>query len=131
RDASTRGPAPLNFRTLRVRRSGQRPASGGPSTRRAMSTIAPPRPRRRRRGGAPTPTRPAPLVTYTDDFGIRRELVCVAGAGATRLVIDRLLDGAGDRRLVAHLAADEPPQNAAHVAGAYLAAPRACRLVTP
>ena len=93
-----------------------------------MSTIAPPRPRRRRRGGAPTPTRPAPLVTYTDDFGIRRELVCVAGAGATRLVIDRLLDGAGDRRLVAHLAADEPPQNAAHVAGAYLSHIDALRL---
>jgi hypothetical protein len=96
-----------------------------------MSTIAPPRPRSRRRGGTPTPARPAPLATYADDLGTGRELVCVAGAPGTRLVIDQLLDGTSDRRLLAHLAADEPAENAAHVVAAYLAAPRVCRSLMP
>ena len=94
-----------------------------------MSTIAPPPPRGRREGCTETPSRQAPLATYTDHLGGRRELVCLAGARGTTLVIDRALDGAGDRRLVAHLAADEPAGNAAHVAAAYLAAPRTCRSV--
>jgi len=96
-----------------------------------MSTIAPPRARRRSRGGMATPTRPAPLATYTDDTGASRELTCVAGAEGTRLVIDQPLDGADGRRVVAHLAADEPAENATRVVAAYLADPRVCRSLTP
>lgn len=96
-----------------------------------MSTIVPPRPRSRRRGGTPTLAHPAPLAIYTDDTGASRELACVAGAAGTRLLIDQPLGGADGRRLVAHLAADEPAENAAHVARAYLAAPRVCRSLTP
>ena len=92
-----------------------------------MSTIAPPRPRSRREGCTETPSRQAPLATYTDHLGGRRELVCLAGTGGTTLVIDHALDGAHEPRLVAHLAADEPAENAAHVVAAYLGALRTCR----
>jgi hypothetical protein len=94
-----------------------------------MSTIAPPRQRSRREGCTQTPPRQPPLATYTAVCGGRRELVCLAGAGGTTLVVDRALDGAGERRLVAHLAADEPAANAGHVVAAYLGAPRICRSV--
>jgi hypothetical protein len=76
-----------------------------------MDTIAPPDPRRRHSsvgGSLPAARR---LGVYTDDCGERREIVCLAGAGETMLVVDRTL-GLGDARLVAHLAADEPVDNA-------------------
>ena len=51
-----------------------------------------------------------------------REVVAVAGAGGTTVVVDRLVGG-GDERLVGHLAADEPAANAVVLARAYLADP--------
>jgi hypothetical protein len=95
-----------------------------------MSTLAPSRPRSREHNGTQA-RRQAPLGSYTDAAGTRHELVCVAGAEDTRLVVDQVLGRAHGPRLLAHLAADEPAQNAALVVSAYLAAPRACRSLTP
>ncbi|HEX3873729.1 MAG TPA: hypothetical protein VHW26_06265 [Solirubrobacteraceae bacterium] len=58
------------------------------------------------------------LADYAD-----REVVLLPGADRTRLVVDRLIDGAGDARLVAHLTADEPDINAVVVTDIYLADP--------
>ncbi len=60
-----------------------------------------------------------------------RELVRIAAAAGSTLVIDRRALDAGDPRLVAHLAADEPAGNARIVCACYLAerrAPRPCAL---
>ena len=75
------------------------------------------------------------LGHYTDPNGRPRELVIRPGSGGSALVLDR--DGVthGDRRLVAHLDADEPPENAGFVCRSYLQdAPLGrcrCRPVTP
>jgi hypothetical protein len=61
------------------------------------------------------------LGRYADDRGEPREIVCRAGANGSRLVIDRLAPTRGDQRLVAHLAADEPAENADVVASLYIA----------
>jgi hypothetical protein len=61
------------------------------------------------------------LGGYTDDRGRRHELLAIPAAHATRLVVDRLVSSGADPRLVAHLCADEPPQNAGVVAALYLA----------
>ena len=78
-----------------------------------------------------TPTRPpidagqaprdpaALLADYAD-----REVVLLPGAHGSRLVVDRLVDDAGDPRLVAHLTSDEPDLNAVVVTDIYLADPR-------
>lgn len=60
------------------------------------------------------------LGHYTDPNGRPREVVVRPGSGGSALVLDR--DGVthGDRRLVAHLAADEPPENAGLVCCSYL-----------
>jgi hypothetical protein len=78
-----------------------------------------------RRGRACTrPRQAAPeqslLASYLDEDGRGRELIARRGAGGSTLVIDR--DGAtlGEALLVAHLAADEPPENAAVVCESYL-----------
>jgi hypothetical protein len=60
-----------------------------------------------------------------------REIVLCAGAGGSKLVIDRDAATLGDRRLVAHLSPDEPPGNAALVCSLYLAERRRCRRVEP
>jgi hypothetical protein len=52
-----------------------------------------------------------------------RELVLLAGAGGSRLLIDRRKSDCGDPRLLAHLAADEPDVNADRVRREYLADP--------
>jgi hypothetical protein len=52
--------------------------------------------------------------------GELRELVRVAGAGGSTLVVDRRASDLGDARLVAHLAADEPPRNALIACVMYL-----------
>ena len=64
-----------------------------------------------------------------DQAGTTREVVCLAGAGGSRLVIDRDADTLTDWRLVAHLAADEPPENARTVCELYIADARrgSCR----
>jgi hypothetical protein len=58
------------------------------------------------------------LAGYAD-----REVVLLRGAKGSRLVVDRLVAGAGDPRLVAHLTADEPDINAIVVTDIYLADP--------
>jgi hypothetical protein len=78
----------------------------------------------------PNPDLPNPvslLADYAD-----REVVLIPGALGSRLVVDRLTDGAGDPRLVAHLTADEPDINAVVVTDIYLAdsGRRARRLTT-
>ncbi len=62
------------------------------------------------------------LGTYlAPDTGQTREIVCLPGAGGSRLVNDRDARTLGDSRLVAHLAADEPPENDQIVSEVYLA----------
>jgi hypothetical protein len=74
------------------------------------------------------------LGRYTDRQGQRREIVAQPGLAGSMLVVDRDVPHHGDRRLVAHLAADEPAENAAVVCESYLQdAPRGgsrCRRLT-
>jgi len=74
------------------------------------------------------------LGRYTDRQGRAREVIARPGAAGSVLVVDRDCTTHGDRRLVAHLAADEPAENAALVCSRYLedaAATRClCRLLT-
>jgi hypothetical protein len=60
------------------------------------------------------------LGRYTDWKGRPREIVAQQGSGGSVLVVDRDVTNRADRRLVAHLAADEPVANAALVCGHYL-----------
>ena len=88
-----------------------------------MSTITP-RPARRiaaRRASRPTRQAGEVLGHYTDPRGRARELFCRPGASESTLVVDRLAGTLGDERLVAHLAADEPAENAPIVGSLYLA----------
>ncbi len=73
------------------------------------------------------------LARYTDAEGRLREVLARPGHAGSVLVVDRDAATLGDRRLVAHLAADEPPENAGVVCRAYLRDPRGrrCRPVTP
>jgi len=101
-----------------------------------MSTLTPPQPRTsqqtaRHRDAHRIPSR---LGQYTDHHsGATREIVCLPGAGGSRLVIDRDALKRSDQRLVAHLAPDEPRENAALVCKHYVREPagRWCRRVTP
>jgi hypothetical protein len=72
------------------------------------------------------------LGRYLDTDGRRRQVVALPGARGSVLVVDRDASTLGDRRLVAHLATDEPPENAALVCEHYLSdtAGRWCRRVT-
>jgi hypothetical protein len=72
---------------------------------------------------AATPPDAACLGAYEDDQGRRRTLVARQSAGGGVLVIDQDADTLADRRLVAHLAADEAAVNARIVADLYLADP--------
>jgi len=75
-----------------------------------------------------------PLQRYRALDGCAREVVVLAGSGASTLVVDRAERDAGDPRVVAHLAADEPPINASVVCARYVADRRAsvaCRLPRP
>jgi hypothetical protein len=101
-----------------------------------MSTITASQPRTSRQAAPRTDADrvPSRLGRYTDHHsGTTREIVCLPGAAGSRLVIDRDAITLGDRRLVAHLAADEPQENAALVCEHYLQDPagRWCRRVTP
>ncbi len=74
-----------------------------------------------------------PLARYTDAEGRLREILARPGRAGSVLVLDRDAATLGDRRLVAHLAADEPTENAGLVCRHYLRDPRGrrCRPVTP
>jgi hypothetical protein len=91
-----------------------------------------PRPSRLSAHRDPIGTR-APLARYLDGQGRVRELFALSGYGGSVLVLDR--DGATlcDRRLVAHLAADEPLENAELVCNHYLqdTKGRWCRRMRP
>lgn len=71
------------------------------------------------------------LGSYLDDAGRSREIVSAHAAAGSRLVVDRDRLTRGDRRLLAHLAADEPAGNAKLTCDLYLAEPslRRCRAV--
>jgi hypothetical protein len=75
-----------------------------------------------------------PLGRYSDSTGRLREVVVRDGSAGSRLILDRDAVTLGDRRLVAHLAADEPSSNAALVCQRYLEETpgrrRRCRAVT-
>ncbi len=107
----------------RVRRSATRAAQ------RVRRDRARPQPERKR------PLARRPLARYTDAHGHQREVVSRRAAAGSVLVIDRDALTRGDRRLVAHLAADEPAENAALICGLYLedaagSAPVCRRVVT-
>jgi hypothetical protein len=109
--------------------------SQSPSTSRRASAHRT-RARPRARGAKPLAAlleRP-PLGRYTDDRGRTRELVAQAGADGSVLVVDRDRGTLDDARLVAHLGADEPAENASIVCAEYLrgAQPdrRGCRALT-
>jgi len=72
------------------------------------------------------------LARYTDDLGRAREVVAQRGSAGSVLLLDRELGSRGDRRLVAHLAADEPQANARLECERYLedAGRGRCRLLT-
>jgi hypothetical protein len=61
------------------------------------------------------------LARYVDWSGHHREVIARHGFAGSVLVVDRDAETLGDPRLVAHLAADEPPENAAVVCRLYLA----------
>jgi hypothetical protein len=79
----------------------------------------------RRRSAAPRERRP--LGSYRDCNGRQREIVTLPGAGESVLVLDRDAITLGDRRLLAHLAADEPPENAALVSRCFMLQARRTR----
>lgn len=74
-----------------------------------------------------------PLACYVDADGRTRELLTRPGCSGSVLVLDRDALTLCDRRLVAHLAADEPPENAELVCRLYLEDPngRWCRHMQP
>jgi hypothetical protein len=61
-----------------------------------------------------------PLGRYTDRGGRRREIVTCPGAGDSLLVVDRDAATLTDGRLLAHIAPDEPVENAAIVSRCFL-----------
>ncbi|MGN6373764.1 MAG: hypothetical protein ACTHM1_12395 [Solirubrobacteraceae bacterium] len=65
----------------------------------------------------------SPHITYADSDGRARELVLCPGAFGSLLVVDRDSATRGDRRLLAHISADEPLDNAELVCRLYLQEP--------
>ena len=74
------------------------------------------------------------LARYRDWQGHPREVLAGHGAAGSVIVVDRDAATRGDRRLVAHLGADEPAENAALVCGRFIEDARGgrcrCRPVT-
>jgi hypothetical protein len=73
------------------------------------------------------------LARYSDPHGRLREILTRPGSGGSLLLIDRDAATRGDHRLIAHLAADEPPANAALTCDDYLSnsRKRPCRPLLP
>jgi hypothetical protein len=69
------------------------------------------------------------LGRYLDRHGRRREIVARPGAGNSVLVVDRDAATLADRRLLAHIAPDEPVENAAIVSRCFLSQVRRERCV--
>jgi hypothetical protein len=71
------------------------------------------------------------LAAYLDGDGRRREVLRCLGAGGSVLVVDCDSATLGDRRLIAHLAPDEPAGNAELACAIYMRtpSPSACRRV--
>jgi hypothetical protein len=122
-------------KTIASSRSGR--AGVSPMTRATLQTgpadarpKATPSARAKRGSGR---NKPSLLGRYLDPEGRLRQVVALPGAMGSVLVVDRDGTTLGDRRLVAHLAADEPTDNAALVCGHYLrdSAGHWCRRVTP
>jgi hypothetical protein len=101
-------------------------ASPTPSRRRLSLGAKPARPRKRLLTGRP-------IASYLDEGSRRRELLTLPGYGGSVLVLDRDATTLCDRRLVAHLAVDEPEENAALVCGLYMedVGGRWCRRLQP
>jgi hypothetical protein len=118
-------PAPSAIRPLALNRT---PAPFPSVDRARRQTSASSRVRRRARS-----TGPARLGHYRDRHGRQRELVALRGHAGSLLVVDRDAATLRDRRLVAHLGAEEPAGNAQLVCGSYLSSPRGrwCRRLHP
>jgi hypothetical protein len=73
------------------------------------------------------------LAHYSDSDGCLREILARPGREGSVLVVDRDAGTRDDRRLVAHLAPDEPAENASVVCRHYLGdpGPRRCRPLVP
>jgi hypothetical protein len=99
------------------------PASTSSPTRHARraqrETVRTPR-RARPRAARPAGLDHVLLETYIDCRGRPRELVALPAAAGSTLVVDRDAASGGDRRLLAHLCADEPAENAAILCRRYL-----------
>jgi hypothetical protein len=67
------------------------------------------------------------LGSYRDWRDSLREIVALPGAGESVLVLDRDAITLGDRRLLAHLGADEPPENAELVSRSFMSQARRAR----
>ncbi len=84
------------------------------------SSSASRRTRARGRRGNGACSRRRLLGRYTSPDGAVRELIRQPGLAGSVLVVDVNVEVADDRRLVAHLAADEPADNAALLCAQYL-----------
>jgi hypothetical protein len=82
------------------------------------------RPRRRSHPAHPSDAHRKTIARYTDWSGRVREIVTRAGCAGSILVLDCDAVTHDDRRLVAHLANDEPLENAAIASSGYLAQAR-------
>ncbi|MEA2297661.1 MAG: hypothetical protein QOF77_597 [Solirubrobacteraceae bacterium] len=78
------------------------------------------------------PPAPPPALTELGRLGDDRELVVLAGARGSLLVVDRRTPDGSDPRLIAHVTSDEPAVNATIVGELYLADQRrpTCRPLT-
>jgi hypothetical protein len=102
------------------------PRISTPSPSRNRRSQSATRPRRSRSGpGTDRCTRRAltrqrRLGRYRDWRGCQREVVTLPGAGDSLLVLDRDAASRGDRRVLAHLWPDEPPENATLVCRSFV-----------
>jgi hypothetical protein len=107
-------------------------ARRGPFSRRDPHARSRPLPSHRPAHHEVIPTS-ARLASYRDEQGRTRDLLALPGHGGSVLVLDRDAATLCDRRLVAHLAADEPQGNAELVCNHYLkdVKGRWCRRMRP
>ncbi len=104
-------PSSLSSRPSVAPRSARRKSAAAPREERTRT-----HPRRARGSGEGGRL----LARYSDDSGRAREVVAQQGWAGSVLVVDRTLAARDDRRLVAHLAAEEPPANASLECERYL-----------